>query len=109
MTSNVPVDAVDGAVALDGESEYVHGGMGAACVTITVWPAIVSVPVRSAPTFEKMSNATVALPEPLALDGRITTKGALLVAVQVHPAAVVRFTNPAAALASKLKVVGEIE
>ena len=109
MTSNVPVDAVFGAVALDGESEYVHGGMGAACVTVTIWPAIVSVPVRCAPTFEKMSNATIADPEPLALEGRITTNGALLVAVHVHPAAVVRFTNPAAALSSKLNVVGEIE
>jgi len=109
MTSNVPVDAVCGAVALDGESENVHGGMGASCVTVTVWPAIVSVPVRCAPTFEKMSNATVALPEPVALDGRIATNGALLVAVHVHPAVVVRFTNPAAELASKLNVVGEIE
>ena len=109
MTLNDPVDAVAGALALDGDSEYVHGGIGAACVTITVWPAIVSVPVRCAPTFEKMSNATIALPEPLALDGRITTNCALLVAVHVHPAAVVMFTKPAAALASKLNVVGDTE
>jgi hypothetical protein len=109
MTSNEPVDAVAGAVALDGDKEYVHGGIGAACVTVTVWPAIVNVPIRSAPTFEKMSNPTTALPEPLALDWRITTKGVLLVAVHAQPAAVVTFTNPAAALASKSNVAGETE
>ena len=42
---------------------YVHG---AAWVTVNVWPAMVSVPVRAAPVLAATLNATVPVPLPLA-------------------------------------------
>ena len=34
-----------------GSIEYVHDGAGAACVTVKVCPAMVSVPLRALPVF----------------------------------------------------------
>jgi len=62
----------------------VHGAL-LACVTVTVAPATVSVPVRCAPVFAATVAVTLPLPLPLA-PLVIVMKLALLVAVQVQPA-----------------------
>ena len=62
--------------------EYVHA---VACVTVNVLPAIVSVPVRSAPELAATENVTVPLPLPLAPDA-IVIHVAPLVAVHAQPA-----------------------
>ena len=67
-----------------------HGG-AAACVTVNVWPAIVSVPVRSAPVFAAIVKSTDPLPVPLAPDV-IVNHAALLTAVHAQPAVVVTVT-----------------
>src|SRR5205823_1032680 len=77
---------------LFGAIEYVHcggggggGGTGAACETVNVWPAIVTVPLRAAPLFAATVNATVPLPlpdPPLAID----IHGAFADAVHEQPA-----------------------
>jgi len=46
----------------------VHGVGAAACVTVNVWPAIVSVPLRAAPGFAAAVYDTVPLPDPLPPD-----------------------------------------
>jgi hypothetical protein len=63
--------------------EYVHGA--GACVTVNVWPPIVSVPCRcEAAGFAPMLNETVPLPSPLVAPTSVI-QGALLVAVHVQP------------------------
>jgi hypothetical protein len=64
---------------LVGPIEYEQAA--AAWVTVNVWPATVSVPVRAVPVFAATFAATAPLPLPLA-PAAIETKGALLVAVQ---------------------------
>ena len=51
---------------------------------MNVWPAIVSVPIRSAVLFGATPNATVPLPLPVAPEVTVI-HGALLVAVHAHP------------------------
>src|SRR4029077_10679533 len=52
VTITLPVPPPDGADSAAGAIENVHGGGGgAACDTVKVCPAIVSVPVRGAPGF----------------------------------------------------------
>ena len=65
VTSVEPV-AVPAAIDwLGGEMEYVHGAP--ACVTLNVWPPMVSVPVRALVFgLAAALNATVPLPLPLA-------------------------------------------
>ena len=65
------------------------------CVTVKVWPAIVTVPVRCAVAeFAAMVMLTVPLPVPLAPAVIVTKLVALLTAVHVHPDVVVTFTVP---------------
>jgi len=62
------------------------------CDTVTVCPAIVSVPVRAAPLFAATENVTVPLP--LRLESLVTViHGALLTAVHVQPDVVVTVTG----------------
>ena len=64
----------------------VHGVGAAACVTVKVRPAIVSVPMRAAPVFAATVKPTDPLPVPLAPEVIVSHEGSLLVAVQVQPA-----------------------
>jgi hypothetical protein len=52
-------------------------------LTVTVWPAIVSVPERAIPVFAAMATVTVPLPLPLPPD-EIEIQEALLAAVHAH-------------------------
>jgi hypothetical protein len=57
-------------------------------LTVTVWPAIVSVAERSVPVFAAITYVTVPLPVPL-LPPVTVIQAALLVAVHEHPLVVV--------------------
>ena len=63
----------------------------AACVTVNVWPAMVSVPVRAGPVFAATVKFTVPLPVPDVTPS--VSHAALLTAVHVHPAVVVTATG----------------
>jgi hypothetical protein len=79
-------------------------------VTVNVWPAIVSVPLRDAdPVFAPTLYVTVPLPVPL--EPAVTDSQAVfVVAVQVHPVLAVTVTVPVVATAEvKSAEVGEIE
>jgi hypothetical protein len=47
---------------LVGAIEYAQAEFATACVTVTVWPATVSVALRAAPVFAPMLSVTVPLP-----------------------------------------------
>lgn len=72
----------------------------AACDTVNVWPAIVSVPIRAGPVFAATLKVTLPLPVPVAPDVMVI-QDALLAAVQPQPAPAVTATLlPVAPLAS---------
>jgi hypothetical protein len=99
VTAVDPVVALAPADWLDGEIEYVQAA--AACVTVNVCPAIVSVPVRcDAAGFGAILNETVPLPEPLVAPTSVN-HDALLVAVHAQPVTPVMFVDvdPPAAVA----------
>jgi hypothetical protein len=98
-----------------GAMEYAHGGgggggggAGAACVTVNSWPAIVIVPLRAAPAFAATLYPTEPFPVPVA-PAVTVSHGALLTAVQAHPAPDVTVTVPAYAFASTFWLGGAIE
>ena len=65
VTATVTDSPAAGELRLLGAIVNVHGAP--ACVTLNVWPAIVTVPVRCAvPVFAATVTATVPLPVPLA-------------------------------------------
>jgi len=75
-------------------------------LTVTVWPATVSVAVRGEVTvLAAMENPTVPFPEPLAPDVMVN-QVKLSVAVQLQPAVVVTLTLLVLALSAGLRVVG---
>ena len=81
-----------GTLADVGDSVGAHAAP--ACVTETVDPAIVSVPVRLVvPVFAATANATVPEPDPDAPDV-IVIHDALLIAVHAQPAATVTVLLP---------------
>src|SRR5439155_7422077 len=103
----LPVAPSAGTAALVAESVYVHAP-APACVTVTVCPAIVSVPVRDAePVFAAIELLTVPFPVPLA-PAVIVIHAALLVAVHVQlvPDAVM-LTLPVAPSAATAALVAE--
>jgi hypothetical protein len=75
------------------------------CVTLNVWPAIVSDPVRCPPELADTVYFTVPLPVPLA-PAQPVIHELLLAAVQAQPAAAVTSTEPSAMLAEKVWLVG---
>ena len=86
----LPATAVKDCVAgeIDGEQD------AAACVTVNVAPAIVNVPVRDdTALFAATLKATVPFPVPLAPPVTMI-HGALLLAVQVQPAATLTLLLP---------------
>jgi hypothetical protein len=95
---------------LVGLIEYTHEAAGgAAWLTVKVWPATVSVPLRAAPVFAATLNSTEPGPLPLVPDVMLS-HDALLLAVQLQPLVVEIVTGlpgPAAAAADWL--VGVIE
>ena len=86
----------------------VQGGGAPAWVTVTVWPAMVGVPVRGdAVVFASIENATVPLPLPLTPDVMVSHE-LLLVAVHVQPVAAVTPLLLVVALGPGVSVVGGI-
>ena len=85
---------------------YVHAG--ATCVTVNVWPAMVSVPFRGAPPLAATVNETDPLPLPDAPDVTVI-HDTLLTAVHGHTDVVVTFTAgtlpPPAATAWVLRLI----
>ena len=72
-----------------GETVMAQGGSVPAWVTVTVWPAMVKVPVRGdVAVLAAMEKATAPFPLPLPPEVMVS-HGALLVAVQLHPPPVV--------------------
>ncbi len=105
VTVLLPEVAAAPGVSDVGETVKVQGTP--ACVTVTVWPAMVSVPVRGdVAVLAAMENATVPLPLPLAPDVMVSQE-ALLVAVHVQPAVVVTVLLPEVAAAPGVSEVGE--
>ncbi len=99
--------AVAGGLSEVGETVNVQGAGAPAWITVTVWPAMVSVPVREAVTgLAAIENATVPLPLPLA-PAVMPNQEALLVAVQTHPPAVVTLALPEPAVAAAFSEVGD--
>jgi hypothetical protein len=67
VTATDPVPPESPTLCVVGPMENVQGGGGAAaCDTVNVCPAIVSVPLRAAPVFAAIAKATVPLPVPAA-------------------------------------------
>jgi len=87
----------------------IEGEQGAAaCVTVNVAPAIVSVPVRlEATVFAAISNVTRPFPDPVAPPVRVI-HGVLLAAVQLQPVAATTALLPLAADAVTDCALGEI-
>ena len=83
VTPTVPLPAAAVGDALVASSVKLH--TAPACVTVKVWPAIVSVPVRGLVVgFAATAYVTVPLPVPLAPDVTVNHAGVLVVAVHVH-------------------------
>jgi hypothetical protein len=96
--------AAAGEIAI-GEIAKLQGA--AACVTVTVWPAIVTVPARAVvAVFAATATATVPLPLPLA--GLTVIQAAELAAVQAHPPGAVTVTDEVLPAAAGETAVGEI-
>ena len=80
-----------------------HAGTGAACVTVNVRLAIVTVPLRAAPALAATVIATEPLPLPLPPEVTVIQGALLTAAVQLQPAGAVTMTGaiapPAAATA----------
>ncbi len=101
----VPADAANAWPV--GEIEGEHEA--AACVTVNVAPAMVSVPVRvDATVFAATSNVTAPLPDPVA-PLVMLIQAALLAAVQLQPVAAVTALLPPPPCAENACVVGEID
>jgi hypothetical protein len=105
-----PAPPLAGRVALPGAIEKLHGGGGAAdCVTVNVWPPIVSVPVRCAPVLAAAAYVTVPPPVPPAPPVTVS-HDALLAAVHAHAAAVVTaIAVPAPPVDARVALDGAME
>ena len=78
-----------------------------ACVTVTVWPAIVTVALRDeAAVFAAAATLTVPSPDPLAPLVTVSQL-ALLVAIHVHPAGAVNVTAALPPAATMLSAVDD--
>jgi hypothetical protein len=99
--------ALDAVLSDVGDTPKVHGAGAAAWVTVTVWPATVSVPVRGEVAgFAAIEKFTAPFPLPLAPEVTVS-HAALLVAVQVQPAAVVTAVLLEPAVDAGLSEVGD--
>ena len=106
-TDAVDESPVAGDVRLVGVTEYEHAA--AVCVTVKLWPAIVSVPVRCDPAvFCATLYPTVPLPDPLAPPVMVI-HDAPLVAVHAHPATVLTLAVADSPAAGDVSLVGVSE
>jgi hypothetical protein len=106
VIATLPVAAVASKVLLAGEIAKLQL-VPAACVTVTVWPATVTVPVREAPPLLSATlNPAVPLPVTLLPDVSVIQL-ALLVAVHAHVLPVVALTVSVPAVAPKDWLVGD--
>src|SRR5690349_10341610 len=103
VTATVPVPPCAGTLADVGS---IANEQLPSWVTVKVWPAIVSVPVRGPPA--AALNCTVPLPVPPAPEVS-DRHGALLLAVQAQPAPPVTVTLPVPPFARRLVDVRSIE
>ena len=85
-----------------------HETDAAACVTVNVWPAMVTVPERAPPVLAATLNATEPFPLPLAPEVTVT-HAALLLAVQAQPLPADTATVPVPPDAAIEELVGLIE
>ena len=104
LVDPVPGDAFTFTVF--GEIEYEQ--LSAACVTVNVWPAIVSVPDREEPIFGSTTYDTLPSPVPDPPEAMVIHP-ALLAAVQLHAVVVDTFTVPVPPSTGTLSSRGEIE
>jgi hypothetical protein len=104
-----PVPPAGSTAWVPGAMLNVHAGAAAACVTVRVWPPIVSVPVRAAPVFAAALNETVPLPLPDAPLVMVSQSALFETADHVQPPAVDTFTEPVPPAGSTLCVVDESE
>jgi hypothetical protein len=104
VTATDPLPPVAEIVWLVGAMPNVHG---AACPTVSVWPPMVTVPVRAAPGLAAAVTRTVPLPVPD--DPAVTVIQSVLfeVAVQAQPAVVVTFVVASPPAAGMSTDVGE--
>jgi len=104
--ATVPLPPEDANVCVVPFTVKVHGG-APACVTVNVWPAIVTVPARSVvPGFAAMSSRTAPFPLPLAPDPTVI-HDAFAVAVHEQPAPATTETLAEAAVAATLALVDD--
>src|SRR5882672_7555209 len=83
------------------------GGASVSCVTVTVWPATVKVPVRPlVPVCGSTVYFTVPSPLPFGVEVR-SIQDTLLMAVQLHAAGAVTVTMAASPRAGAVFVVGD--
>jgi hypothetical protein len=93
---------------LGGVTEY-EQATPPAWVTVTVWPAMVSVPVRGLLAgFSAIAKVTVPGPLPL-LPAVMVSHAAPLLAVQAQPLGAVTVTLPVPAAAATARLVGATE
>jgi hypothetical protein len=107
VTAIVELSPLAGEFRLTGEIENVQGAP--AWVTVKVWPATVSVPVRDeVDVLAATVNATVPLPLP---EAPLVTviHAALLVAVQAQPLVVVTATVELSPAAGEFQLAGAME
>src|SRR5919198_3075895 len=106
VTLTIAVPPPDGIAWVAGEMEKLHPA--AACVTVKVWSAIVTVPVRSPAAFAAIETAIVPLPHPDA-PAVIVIHGAFDVVVQLHVLPLAIATLTTAPFADTSWLAGEIE
>jgi hypothetical protein len=105
VTLVLPVPPGATAFSEVGETVNTHGA--ASCVTVTVWPATVSVPVRElVDVFAATLKLTVPLPLPLA-PAVTVIHAALLVAVHAQPVVVVTLVLPVPPAATAFSEVAD--
>jgi hypothetical protein len=110
LTANVPDPPAASTDCASGWSEKVQpdrGGAAAACVSVNVWPAMDSDPVRAAPPFGATEKLMLPLPLPSARDV-IAIQPAWLIDTHEHSLAVVTVTLPVKPSGPTAWLLGEI-
>jgi hypothetical protein len=107
VTATLVVSPPAGEVRLDGLMANVQAG-APACVTVNVWPAIVSVPVRVVvPAFAATTTLTLPLPVPV-MPAPTLSHAALLAVLQVQRLVVVTATLVVSPPAGEVRLAGAI-
>jgi hypothetical protein len=105
VTATATVSPAAGVARVVGVIAYVQVGTPA-CVTLSVWPAMVTVPVRCAvPVFAATTTSTLPLP---VLPDPTLNHAALLVVLHAHVLPAVTVTATDSPAAGDVRLVGEI-